>query len=90
MPSIKVPTPLRPYTGGEATVSVTGDTVGAALENLVTQYPDLRDHLYNDGQLRNFVNIFLGEEDVRFLDGTDTELDPDDSLRIIPTIAGGA
>lgn len=89
MANIKIPTPLREYTAGEAQVNVEGETVGTALNNLVEQYPDLKQHLFKDGELRNFVNIFIGEEDVRFLDGLDTEIDEDDSLRIIPSIAGG-
>lgn len=89
MASIKIPTPLRQYTGGEAKVEVEGATVGAALDHLVNQYPDLKQHLYEGDTLRSFVNVFLGDEDVRFLDGTDTEIDPDDNLRIIPSIAGG-
>lgn len=89
MPSIKIPTPLRPYTGGEAQVAVSGSTVGEALNDLTDHYPDLRVHLFNGGELRNFVNVFLGDEDIRFLDGLSTEVDEADSLRIIPSIAGG-
>jgi adenylyltransferase/sulfurtransferase len=89
MPSIKIPSPLRAYTGNQAVVAVSGETIGAALADLTSQYPELRQHLYEGDQLRNFVNIFLGEEDVRFLDGLDTEIDESDSLRIIPSIAGG-
>ncbi len=89
MPSIKIPTPLRPFTGNQAQVNVAGETVGAALNDLTTQYPELRQHLFNGGELRNFVNVYLGEEDVRFLGGLDTDLSPSDSLRIIPSIAGG-
>jgi adenylyltransferase/sulfurtransferase len=89
MATIKIPTPLRVYTGNQAQVAVTGDTVGTALADLVTQYPELRQHLFNGAELRNFVNVFLGEEDVRFLDGLDTEIAADANLRIIPSIAGG-
>ena len=89
MASIKVPTPLRVYTDNEASVNVDGATVGAALSALVEQYPDLKQHLFNGDELRNFVNVFIGEEDVRFLDGLETEIDADDKLRIIPSIAGG-
>ncbi len=89
MPNIKIPTPLRPYTANQAQVSVTGETVGAALNDLTNQYPELRQHLFNNGELRNFVNVYLGEEDVRFLGGLETELSTADSLRIIPSIAGG-
>ena len=89
MPSIRIPTPLRAYTANQAQIAVNGETVGAALDDLTAQYPDLRPHLFQDNQLRNFVNVFLGEEDVRFLDGLETELSADDNLRIIPSIAGG-
>ncbi len=89
MANIKIPTPLRAYTENQAQVSITGGTVGEALQNLTSQYPELRQHLYDGDKLRNFVNVFLGEEDVRFLDGMETELDEGDNLRIIPSIAGG-
>lgn len=89
MVDIKIPTPLRAYTDGQAQVSVNGDTIGAALNDLVEHYPDLKPHIFNEGELRNFVNVFLGDEDVRFLDGMDTTLQEGDKLRIIPSIAGG-
>jgi molybdopterin converting factor small subunit len=88
--SIKIPTPLRAYTNNEAQVNVSGTTVGEALNDLTDQYPELRQHLFNGAELRNFVNVFLGEEDVRFLDGLRTEIDSGDNLRIIPSIAGGS
>lgn len=90
MTSIKIPTPLRVYTNNQAQVTVSGDSVGAALNDLTTQYPELRQHLFSGSELRNFVNIFLGEEDVRFLDGLNTEITAEDNLRIIPSIAGGS
>jgi molybdopterin converting factor small subunit len=89
MPSIKIPTPLRVYTGNQAQVSVSGTTIGEALNDLTTQFPELRPHLYNGDQLRSFVNVFIGEEDIRFLNGLDTDIDENDSIRIIPSIAGG-
>ena len=89
MSNIKIPTPLRAFTGGNAEIKVSGETVGAALTDLVTQHPDLRPHLYNGGELRNFVNVFIGEEDIRYRDGLDTTLEPGGNLRIIPSIAGG-
>ena len=89
MATIRIPSPLRAYTNNQASVEVSGSTIGAALDNLTSQYPDLRQHLYEGDQLRNFVNVFLGDEDVRFLDGLDTEIDDDASVRIIPSIAGG-
>ena len=89
MANIKIPTPLRAYTGNEAKVSADGATVAEALSSLVAQYPELEAHLFDDGKLRNFVNVFLGDEDIRFLDGVNTEIDADEDLRIIPSIAGG-
>ena len=89
MPSIKIPTPLRAYTNGESQISIEGETIGAALSNLVNQYPDLKPHLFNGEELRTFVNVFLDDEDVRFLDGLETEIETDAKLRIIPSIAGG-
>jgi molybdopterin converting factor small subunit len=89
MASIKIPTPLRAYTGNQAEVEVTGETVSAALNDLVTQYPDLKPHLFQEEKLRNFVNVFLGDEDIRFLDGVNTDIAGDAKLRIIPSIAGG-
>lgn len=90
MASIKIPTPLRAYTGGEATIEVTGGTVNEVLNDLVEKYPDLKQHLFDGDTLRNFVNVFIGDEDVRFLDGMDTEIQDGDKLRIIPSIAGGS
>ncbi|HEX2905859.1 MAG TPA: MoaD/ThiS family protein [Phototrophicaceae bacterium] len=89
MATIKIPSPLRVYTSNQSQINVSGGTVGAALDDLVTQYPELRQHLFNGAELRNFVNVFLDDEDVRFLDGLGTEIEMDASLRIIPSIAGG-
>ena len=89
MAKIRIPTPLRAYTDGASDIDVSGATVGEALGNLVDQHPDLRAHLFQDDELRSFVNIFIGDEDIRFMQGLDTEIDADDSLRIIPSIAGG-
>lgn len=89
MATIKIPTPLRVYTGSQTQVNVGGTTVGAALDDLTAQYPELRQHLFNGADLRNFVNVFLDDEDVRFLDGLRTEIESSAKLRIIPSIAGG-
>lgn len=89
MPSIKIPTPLRVYTGSQAQVMVKGATIGEALDDLTGQYPELRPHMYNGDSLRSFVNVFIGEEDIRFLSGLDTGIEETDSIRIIPSIAGG-
>lgn len=89
MPSIKIPTPLRAYAGGNTLVTVSGTTIRAVLDDLTTQYPDIKPHLFNNSELRSFVNIFVGDEDIRFLDGLDTPLEEKDAIRIIPSIAGG-
>jgi len=89
--SIRIPTPLRPYTDGQSSVSVQATTVGGALASLTTAHPDLSRHLRNDdGKLRSFVNVYLGEEDIRFLNAEDTALTDGAELTIVPSIAGGA
>lgn len=90
MPVLKIPTPLRYYTNGQAEVSVRGATVAEAMNDLLAQYPALRQHLYNgNGELRPFVNLFLGETNIRELQGLDTPLSENDRLLLIPSIAGG-
>ncbi|CAN5816853.1 MoaD/ThiS family protein [soil metagenome] len=90
MPTVKIPTPLRQYTGGNAEVEVGGSTAGESLGRLTEEHPDLRQHLYTgDGKLRSFVNVYKDDEDIRYLDGQDTEVSGDDELSIIPSIAGG-
>lgn len=90
MATLRIPTPLRPYAGGHSEVVVKGVTVGEALNDLVTQFPTLKKHLFTEAdELRPFVNLFLGDEDVRHLQGVDTPLADGDKLMIIPSIAGG-
>ncbi|MCL4265041.1 MAG: MoaD/ThiS family protein [Anaerolineae bacterium] len=89
MATIRIPTPLRPYTGNNAQVSVSGGTVGAALSSLTEQHPELRPHLFEGDDLRSFVNIYLNQEDVRYLEGAETAVGENDTLMIIPSIAGG-
>ena len=90
MATIRIPTPLRPFAGNNAQVDVNGGTVGAALSSLTDKHPELRQHLFEGDELRSFVNIFLNQEDVRFLDGAETEIEEKDTLMIIPSIAGGS
>jgi len=89
MATIKIPTPLRAYTAGNAVVEVAGNTVGEVLNDLTQKHPDLRQHLFEGEQLRSFVNVFIGDEDTRYRDGMATDVEPSDELRIIPSIAGG-
>ncbi len=88
--TVRIPTPLRSATDGQATVEIEGDTVDEVLRTLADQYPNLADNLYNeDDELRQFVNVYVGDEDVRFGDGVDTTLEPNDEISIVPSIAGG-
>jgi sulfur-carrier protein len=89
MATIRIPTPLRPYTDGNEFVNVEGTTVADALHRLMEQYPDLRQHLFSEEKLRSFINIFLGDEDTRYLKGLQTPIKADSQLLIIPSIAGG-
>jgi MoaD family protein len=87
---IRIPTPLRPHTGGRAEVSAAGATVAAALDALVAEAPALRAQLLgDDGRPRSFVNLYLNGEDVRRRAGLDTPLQDGDELAIVPAIAGG-
>ncbi len=90
MPNVRIPTPLRQYTDGNAEVQVGGGTAGEALGNLVEEHQDLKQHLYTgDGKLRSFVNVYKGDEDIRYLEGPETQVSESDELSIIPSIAGG-
>ena len=89
MTTIRIPTPLRPYTGGNSAVAVDGATVGEALADLTRLHPQLRPHLYDGDELRSFVNVYLNKEDVRGLQGAQTAVAEADTLMIIPSIAGG-
>ena len=90
MSQVRVPTPLRAYTEGEAQLTVEANTVGEALNELTVQFPSLKPHLYNEaGDLRPYVNLFVNDEDVRTLDGEETAIQDDDTLMILPSIAGG-
>lgn len=87
---VHIPTPLRGYAGGHAEIPVAGATVGDAMRELTRSYPELRRHLYTeDGALRNFVNLYLNEEEVRHLQGDRTPLSETDTILIVPSIAGG-
>jgi cysteine synthase B len=88
--TISIPSPLRTYTDGHSTIEVSGKTVGSALESLVEKYPALKKQLYSDdGQLRSFVNVYLNDEDIRYLKRSETAVASDDTIAIVPSIAGG-
>ena len=89
--TIEIPTPLRVYVGNQSAVSVDGTTVSDAVAALLAQYPEFKKHLYTpDGKLRSFVNLYLNDEDVRYLPEREgTSVKGSDTLTIIPSIAGG-
>jgi molybdopterin synthase sulfur carrier subunit len=90
MTKIHIPTPLRQYAGKQPAVEIKASTIGEALSGLVAQHPDLRRHLYtDDGKLRAFVNVYLNDEDVRYLQKDATAVKDSDSISIVPSIAGG-
>jgi molybdopterin converting factor small subunit len=87
---VRIPTPLRTLTGGQDEVSCGGRTVGEVIENLEQKHPGIRDRLLDEKGVRRFVNIYVGEEDIRFLEGLATELKPGEAISIVPAIAGGS
>jgi len=90
MAKILIPTPLRQYAGKQDTVEASGATVGELLGALTAQYPDLRKNLFTDeGKLRSFVNIYVNDEDIRYLSKDATPVSDNDTVTIVPSIAGG-
>ena len=87
---VRIPTPLRSLTKGQAEVQGTADTVDALIEDLEKQYPGLRERLVDEsGEVRRFINLYINEEDIRFLQGAKTVLKAGDQVSIVPAIAGG-
>jgi sulfur-carrier protein len=87
--TVSIPTQLRPVTGGDAEAEVDGETVGEVLDSLFDRYVDLRERICDDGDLRRFVNVYVGGEDIRFLSGLDTEVSDGEEVKILPAVAGG-
>jgi adenylyltransferase/sulfurtransferase len=91
MPKVLIPTPLRQYAGKLDSVEISGASVGEVLDALTTQYPELRRHLYTDeGKLRSFVNVYVADEDIRYLNKDATSVKDTDTISIVPSIAGGS
>jgi molybdopterin converting factor small subunit len=85
-----IPTPLRAYAGKQESVEVEASTVGEALAALTTKHADLKKHLFSDdGKLRSFVNVYVNDEDIRYLQKDQTAVKPGDTISIVPSIAGG-
>jgi sulfur-carrier protein len=87
--TVKIPSQLREATDGEASASVDGSTVGEVLDALYDRYGELRSRIAEDGGLRRFVNVYVGGEDIRFLDGLQTPVSDGDEVTILPAVAGG-
>jgi molybdopterin synthase sulfur carrier subunit len=90
MPVVRIPTVLRPQTGGQARVEVDGATVGEVLATLVAGNPGLEERLLEDGKVRGYVNVFVDDEDIRYLDGEATVVPAGVEISIMPAVAGGA
>jgi adenylyltransferase/sulfurtransferase len=90
MPKILIPTPLRQFADKKDAVDVAGETVGEALAALTAEHPDMKKNLFNDeGKLRSFVNVYVNDEDIRFLEKDKTAVAAGDTISIVPSIAGG-
>jgi sulfur-carrier protein len=89
MAVVRIPTPLRPHAGGRDRVEAAGATVGEILANLGREFPSLRDRLFDGEELRRFVNVYVNNEDIRFLDDLNTPVADKDDVSIIPAVAGG-
>lgn len=87
---VRIPTPLRRFTGGAEEVSLAGDTVGRVVDDIEKQYPGIKERLCDDqGRVRRFVNIYVNGDDIRFLSSLDTPVKDGDEISIVPAIAGG-
>ncbi|GAA2432605.1 MoaD/ThiS family protein [Streptomyces macrosporus] len=86
---VRIPTILRTYTDGQKTVEGNGGTLAELIDDLETRHGGIRERLVEGGELRRFVNVYLNDEDVRFLDGISTKLNDGDSVTILPAVAGG-
>ena len=87
---VRIPTILRTYTGGEKAVSGDGGSLNALIDDLEANHPGIRGRLIEDGDLRRFVNVYINDEDVRFIGGLDAELTDGDQVVVLPAVAGGA
>ena len=86
---VRIPTILRTYTGGEKAVDAEGETLGALIEDLESNHPGIKERLLDDGELRRFVNVYVNDEDVRFIGGLDANLSDGDQVVVLPAVAGG-
>ena len=90
MPTVRIPTVLRKHTDGHAKVEVDGSTVGEVFDALIKEHRGLADQLLEDGKVRGFINVYVEDEDIRYIDGLDSPVEPDDEVAIMPAVAGGS
>jgi molybdopterin synthase sulfur carrier subunit len=90
MATVRIPTVLRKHTGGEAKVDAAGDTVGEVFSDLTAQHPGLQDSLFDGDALRGFINVYVDDEDIRYLDGLGSTVADGTEVSIMPAVAGGA
>lgn len=88
--TVRIPTPLRTLTAGKEAVQVEGKSVRDLIDSLETAHPGMKDRLMDEKGVRRFVNLYVGDEDIRFLDGLETELKDGEEVSIVPAIAGGS
>jgi molybdopterin synthase sulfur carrier subunit len=86
---VRIPTILRTYTGGEKAVSAEGASLSALIDDLEVNHPGIKDRLIDNGDLRRFVNVYVNDEDVRFIGGLEAELTDGDQVVVLPAVAGG-
>ncbi|AEF83302.1 MoaD/ThiS family protein [Leadbettera azotonutricia] len=89
MPVIQIPTALRSFTERKSEITVAGATVGEAIAKLAEAYPDIKQHLYQGAELRSFINVFVGETNIKKMQALDTPVKDDDTIMLVPAIAGG-
>ncbi len=89
MPVVRIPTPLRPHAGGLDSVEAAGSTVGEVLGQVFEAHPGLKERIFDGGELRRFVNVYVNNEDIRYLEDLETKVEPKDEVSIIPAVAGG-
>lgn len=89
MATVRIPTVLRKHTGEQAKVDAAGDTVGKVFGAIIAEHPDLGDKLLEDGKVRGFINVYVDDEDIRYLDGLDSSVSDDAEIAIMPAVAGG-
>jgi len=87
---VRIPTILRTYTGGEKAVTAAGGSLSALIDDLEANHPGLKERLLDGGDLRRFVNVYVNDEDVRFIGGLDAELSDGDQVVVLPAVAGGS